>query len=72
MKYPTDKLSIARIVALLASILAYFGLNFPEDVQDYVVGVVMLILTLHAAWKNNYLSSKGKKQKQALKDKGLD
>lgn len=72
MKYPTDKLSIARIVALLASILVYFGLNVPEDVQDYVTGTIMFALTLHAAWKNNYLSSKGKKQKQVLKDKGLD
>lgn len=71
MKYPTDKASIARIVALLASILVYFGINFPEDVQSYVVGAVMLILTLHSAWKNNYISSKGKKQKEALKDKGL-
>lgn len=72
MMFPTDKMSIARIVALIASIVAYFGLNFPEEVQDYVVGAVMLILTLYSAWKNNYLSSKGKRQKQVLKDKGLD
>jgi Phage lysis protein, holin. len=72
MKYPTDKASIARIVALVASILAYFGMNFPEDTQEYVVGAVMLVLTIYAAWKNNYLSSKGKKQQKVLKDNKLD
>lgn len=69
---PMDKMSIARIVALIASIVAYFGLNFPEDVQDYTVGAIMLILTLYSAWKNNYLSRKGRKQKKTLKDNGLD
>lgn len=67
-----DKASVVRIIALIASILLYFNVNVPSEIQEYIAGAVMLFITLYTAWKNNYLSKKGKAQKEALKRKGLD
>ena len=66
-----DKASIIILVALLASVLAYFGINVPADIQEYIVGAIMLILVGYGFWKNNYLASKGKKQKEVLEKHDL-
>jgi SPP1 family holin len=67
-----DKASVLRIVALLASLLAYFGLNIPQEWHEWIAGAIMLGIAIYSAWKNNYLSRKGQQQKAVLKDKGLD
>jgi len=66
-----DKASIIRLIALLASVAAFFGLNVPDSIQEYVAGAVMLGVTLYGFWKNNPLSKKGKKQKELLEKNGL-
>jgi SPP1 family holin len=66
-----DKASITRIVALLISTLAYFGVNVPEELHEYIVGAVMLIVIGISAWRNNYLSKRGQAQKEVLKKHNL-
>lgn len=66
-----DKASVARVVALVISLVAYFGINIPENMEEYIVGAAMLGITLYAAWKNNYIARKGKKQKEVLEKHNL-
>jgi SPP1 family holin len=66
-----DRGSIGRIVALLISLLAYFGVNVPEELHEYIVGAVMLIVIGISAWRNNYLSKRGRAQKEVLKRNNL-
>lgn len=61
-----DKASVTRVVATIIALVAYFGINIPEGLDEYIVGAVMLVLTLHAMWKNNYLAKKGQAQKKVL------
>lgn len=67
-----DKASISRIVVLVLTMLAYFGVNVPEEWVEWITGAILLGMALYTAWKNNYLSRKGAQQKAVLKDKGLD
>lgn len=68
----TDKASITRLVITLLAVLAYFGVNMPEEYIDYIVGAIMLVIAAWGFWKNNYLSRKGKAQKETLKRHDLD
>ena len=66
-----DKASVIRIVALVLTLVAYFGINVPEGIDEYIVGTVMLFVTIYTAWKNNYLAKKGKEQKKILEKHNL-
>lgn len=66
-----DKASVARVVALVISLVAYFGINVPENMEEYIVGAVMLTLAIYTAWKNNYLARKGREQKKVLEKHDL-
>ena len=66
-----DKASVVRVVAAVIALVAYFGINVPDGMDEYIVGAVMLVLTLWSMWKNNYLARKGKKQKEVLKQHNL-
>jgi SPP1 family holin len=61
-----DKASLLRVVALIASLLAYFGVNVPQEWHEWIAGAIMLGLAIWGAWKNNYLGKKGKKQQEIL------
>lgn len=70
-----DKASVIRLtVAVLAAvklILEPFGLDFPQEVIDALANTAGAIFVVYAAWKNNYVSKKGKAQKATLQEKGL-
>lgn len=66
-----DKASVIRLVALLASVATYFGINVPDDVQEYITGAIMLLIVGYSFTKNSYLGRKGKKQKEVLKKHDL-
>lgn len=66
-----DKASVARIVALVVTLVAYFNVNVPENMEEYIVGAVMLVITIYTAWKNNYLARKGREQKKVLEKHNL-
>lgn len=66
-----DKASVARVVALVISLVAYFNINVPENMEEYLVGAVMLVITIYTAWKNNYIARKGQKQKEVLEKHNL-
>ncbi|MGE8203978.1 phage holin [Heyndrickxia sp. NPDC080065] len=71
-----DKASLTRfallIVAVVNAVLNLIGFKTISD--DYVndlVAVISVGYFIWTAWKNNYLSKKGKKQKEVLKKEGL-
>ena len=74
-----DKGTIIRtavlIIALVNQFLIAAGLNpIPgsEAVWGEVIATTFTIVVAVIAWfKNNYVTAKGKKQKEVLKDKGL-
>ena len=66
-----DKASVTRVVLTIAALVAYFGINIPEELVEYIVGAIMLALTLWSMWKNNYLAKKGKAQKEVLEKHDL-
>lgn len=72
-----DKASIVRVVALvialLNAILNILGYQtIPTEWSEYIAIGVLSVVSLWTAWKNNYLSSKGAKQKEILKKNMLD
>lgn len=71
-----DKSSITRVVALVIvlinAVLNLFGYEtLPVEFGEHIAAVLLIIISLWTAWKNNYLSKRGLKQKRALMDKGL-
>lgn len=66
-----DKESVFRMIALIASFIAYFGINVPESVVEAVSYVVFGAIILYTAYKNNYLFKRGKKQKEVLEATNL-
>ena len=67
--------TIVLAIALLNQFLVGFGLyEIPgtEEEQTVVLSSVFTFIAATIAWfKNNYLTAKGKKQREVLKDKGL-
>ncbi|SFA56096.1 holin, SPP1 family [Parageobacillus thermantarcticus] len=71
-----DKASVTRfiflIVAVINAVLNMLGYQtIPDDLVNDVVAVVSGIYALYMGWKNNYLSKKGRKQKEVLEKHGL-
>jgi len=66
-----DKMSVVRVLMLIASLLAYFNINVPESTIELVASLIVSIIGLYVAYKNNYLFERGRKQKQALDIVGL-
>ena len=66
-----DKASIIRLVSLVVALVAYFGINIPENTVELVGSLIVSIVGLYTAYKNNYLFGRGEKQKDALKRVGL-
>jgi len=71
-----DKASVTRfallILAVVNSVLNMLGYEtISEDLVNDIIAVASGIYILYAAWKNNYLSKKGLKQKEVLKEKNL-
>lgn len=74
-----DKGTVVRttvlVIALINQLLVSFGLNpIPgnEDLWYEVASTIFTAVAATVAWfRNNYVTAKGKKQKEALKQKGL-
>lgn len=71
-----DKASIGRVTALVIvlinAVLNLFGYKtIPVEFGEHVSAALLIIASLWAAWKNNYLSKKGGLQKKALQAQGL-
>jgi SPP1 family holin len=66
-----DKASITRVVTLVVvlinAVLNLFGYEtIPTEFSEHISAVVLIVVSLWTAWKNNYLSRKGKDQKEIL------
>jgi len=71
-----DKASVTRfallILAVINSVLNMLGYQtISEDLVNDIIAVASGIYILYAGWKNNYLSKKGLKQKEVLKENNL-
>ncbi|KYD24632.1 phage holin [Parageobacillus toebii] len=71
-----DKASVTRFtlltIAVINAVLNMIGYRtIPDDMANDIVAVVSGIFAIYAAWKNNYLSKKGRKQKEVLDKHGL-
>lgn len=66
-----DKTSIARFLGLIAALVAYFGFEIGEQLQNAFVDVVFGGYIIYTAWKNNYITKKGKEQKELLDKNNL-
>lgn len=66
-----DKASLLRILLLCGMLLANFGINIPEETLDWIAQIVVALIALYTAYKNNYLFTKGLKQKDVLEQEGL-
>jgi SPP1 family holin len=71
-----DKASVARylvlVVTVINTLLNLFGYQtISDDMTNDLVAVISAAYFLFMAWKNNYLSKKGKAQKEVLDKHGL-
>jgi SPP1 family holin len=71
-----DKASVARfvllIIAVINTVLNMLGYQtISDDLANDIVAVVSGLYALYMGWKNNYLSKKGRKQKEVLEKHGL-
>lgn len=71
-----DKASITRftllIVAVINAVLNMLGYQtISDDLVNDIIAVVSGVYVLYMGWKNNYLSKKGRKQKEVLEKHGL-
>lgn len=71
-----DRASIGRITALVIVLinaaLNLFGYQtIPAEFGEHLSAVLLIVVSLWTAWKNNYLSKKGQLQKKALQAQGL-
>jgi SPP1 family holin len=78
MNLSMDKPSILRaviwIIASINMICVHYGIHFfiPSDFWAPIIADgVFLIWSAYVGYKNNYLSPRGKKQKQILIQRGL-
>ena len=71
----TDQGSITRMaLAVLAAaklVLSMFGIEISQDLIDSIVDLVAALIVVYAAFKNNYLTRKGKAQAEHLDKAGL-
>lgn len=71
-----DKSSMARFIVLVVAVInAVLNLLGYQTISDELVNDIVAVASgawfLWAAWKNNYLSRKGQKQKEQLERAGL-
>ncbi|GAE27120.1 holin protein of PBSX prophage [Halalkalibacter wakoensis JCM 9140] len=63
-----DTASITRFFGLIVALLTYFGINVPEDIVEGLVSLVVAVLAVYAAWKDNDITKKAVENKKLLKE----
>ncbi|MED1711697.1 phage holin [Bacillus thuringiensis] len=67
--------TIVLFIALLNQFLVSFGLykipGTAEQQTDFISAVFTFVMAAISWFKNNYITAKGKKQKEVLKKEGL-
>ena len=71
-----DKASVLRYVVLVVAVInSFLNLAGYKTIDDATTNLIVALITsgytLYAAWKNNYLSSRGRAQKEILKENDL-
>lgn len=60
------KEAVTRLIALIGSLLAYFGINIPQTWEDWAVGAIMLAIMAYGFWKNNNFTDEAKQAQKYL------
>lgn len=55
-----DNIGLVRLIAAVAVILAYFGINIPEDVIEAIPEIIGGFFLIYTAWKNNDVTKEAK------------
>ncbi|UYL93757.1 holin [Parageobacillus phage vB_PtoS_NIIg3.2] len=71
-----DRASVSRfvflVIAVINAVLNLIGYQtIPDEFVNDLVAVISGAYFIYAGWKNNYLSKKGRKQKEVLEKHGL-
>jgi SPP1 family holin len=71
-----DKASLTRFILLIVAVVnAVLNLLGYQTISDELTNDLIAFISgaymIYAAWKNNYLSKKGKAQKETLEKAGL-
>jgi SPP1 family holin len=71
-----DKASLTRmivlVITLINAVLNIMGYaTIPVEFGEELSAVILVMVGLYVSWKNNYLSQKGKAQKEVLEQNGL-
>lgn len=71
-----DKKSLARVIVLIITLINLFldkaSLpHIPEVFGDYTAEMIVFVMSLWAAHKNNYIFKKGQAQKELLEKHNL-
>jgi SPP1 family holin len=71
-----DKASLTRmivlVITLINAVLNIMGYEtIPVEFGEQVSAIVLVLVGLWTAWKNNYISQRGKSQKEVLEQNGL-
>jgi len=61
-----DKPSITRFISLIVALLAYFGVNIPNSIEEAVVGIIVGVVAIYTAWKNNNLTEEAQEAQEYL------
>lgn len=71
-----DKASLSRVIALVIvlinAVLNIVGYQtIPAEFGEQLSALILIVVSLWTAWRNNYLSKKGQRQKEVLTHNGL-
>ncbi|MDX5474125.1 MAG: phage holin [Bacillaceae bacterium] len=71
-----DKASVARftilIIAVINAVLNLLGFQtISDEITNDLIALISGAFMLYAGWRNNYLSRKGRKQKEVLQQNEL-
>lgn len=63
-----DKASITRFVGLIVGLLTYFGINIPNNISEAVVGIIVGVIAIYTAWRNNNFTNNAQKAQKYLNE----
>ena len=63
---------VGAFIFMVKFVLAKFGIEIPLDIIDVASSLVLGVITLWGAIRNNYLGKKGTSQYNLLKNANLD
>lgn len=61
----------AILFAAKVILAQFFGYEIPQELIDNTISAVLAMVAVYGAWRNNYITNKGKKQYKILENPDL-